>query len=79
MKFPLSRRRFLQAGTMVSSLAALSGPRWLHAAEPAKPDEIIVRAWGGAWGEALKTGVADGFSTATGIKVRLDFTEDNEI
>ena len=44
-----------------------------------KPSEIIVRAWGGAWGEALQAGVADGFTAETGIPVRLDFTEDNEI
>ena len=39
----------------------------------------MVRAWGGAWGDALKAGVADSFSAETGIPVRFDFTEDNEI
>ena len=38
-----------------------------------------MRAWGGAWGDALKAGVADPFTEMTGVPVRLDFTEDNEI
>ncbi len=59
------------------ALGAWSLPTVLRAQD--KPNEIIVRAWGGAWGEALKAGVADPFSEATGIAVRLDFTEDNEI
>ncbi len=49
------------------------------AAEPAKPAEIIVRAWGGVWVDALKAGVSDPFTEATGIAVRHDLTEDNEI
>jgi putative spermidine/putrescine transport system substrate-binding protein len=49
------------------------------AQEPAKPAEIIVRAWGGVWSDALKAGVSDPFSQQTGIAVRHDLTEDNEI
>lgn len=75
----LSRRRFLQTSALAGGAATVLGPQALFAAEPDKPGEIIVRAWGGAWGDALKAGVADGFTAATGIKVRLDFTEDNEI
>ena len=74
----MDRREFLTGVAAVLG-GVLVGPRFAFAAEPEKPKEIIVRAWGGAWGEALKEGVADGFAAATGIKVRLDFTEDNEI
>ena len=49
------------------------------AAEPPKPAEIIVRAWGGVWVDSLKAGVSDPFTAATGIAVRHDLTEDNEI
>lgn len=72
----LTRRRLL-ATSGIATLGTLAAPSILRAQE--KPDEIIVRAWGGAWGEALKSGVADPFTEATGINVRLDFTEDNEI
>ncbi|MBX6322112.1 MAG: extracellular solute-binding protein [Rhodospirillaceae bacterium] len=72
----LSRRRFL-AGTAAIGAAAVT--RRAFAAEPPKPSELIVRAWGGVWGDAIKAGVADGFTAKTGIPVRFDFTEDNEI
>jgi putative spermidine/putrescine transport system substrate-binding protein len=49
------------------------------AAEPAKPAELVVRAWGGVWVDALKAGVSDPFSAMTGIPIRHDLTEDNEI
>ncbi len=71
----INRRTLLQ-GTAVTA-GALMAPNIVIAQE--KPKELIVRAWGGAWGEALKSGVADGFTAETGIPVRLDFTEDNEI
>jgi len=74
-----TRRRFLKSSGAAAGAATFFSPSILMAAEPKKPKEIIARAWGGAWGEALKSGVADGFSAKTGIKVRLDFTEDNEI
>ncbi len=77
-----TRRRVLQGGAAAAGgLMAISsglGSRPAFAAVE-KPSEIIVRAWGGGWGDALKEGVADGFTAETGIKVRLDFTEDNEI
>ena len=73
-----ARRRLL--GTALAGAALLAAPAPAAAQdEPEKPSEIIVRAWGGAWGDALQEGVADGFTEETGIAVRLDFTEDNEI
>jgi len=71
----IRRRTLLKAGT--AAAGALAFAPMLRAND--KPDELIVRAWGGAWGDALKAGVADPFTEATGIPVRLDFTEDNEI
>jgi putative spermidine/putrescine transport system substrate-binding protein len=71
----VSRRSFVQGAAL--GAGALAAPSILRAQD--KPSEIIVRAWGGAWGDALQSGVADGFTAATGIPVRLDFTEDNEI
>ena len=71
----IDRRTVLKGGA--AALGALAFPAILRAQE--KPAELIVRAWGGAWGEALKGAVADPFTAATGVPVRLDFTEDNEI
>ncbi|MCA8934102.1 MAG: ABC transporter substrate-binding protein [Rhodospirillaceae bacterium] len=76
-RFILPRRRFLQGTAGLAGAAALSRP--MSALAQDRPDEIIVRAWGGAWGDALRTGVADPFTAETGIEVRFDFTEDNEI
>lgn len=73
----LNRRDFLTTSAMLAG-GVMLGPAFAWA-EQKKPKEIIVRAWGGSWGDAIKAGVADGFTQATGIKVRLDFTEDNEI
>ncbi|MEM8552934.1 MAG: PotD/PotF family extracellular solute-binding protein [Pseudomonadota bacterium] len=69
-------RRTVLAGTAASA-GLLATPAILRAQD--KPSEIIVRAWGGAWGDSLKAAVADPFTAKTGIPVRLDFTEDNEI
>lgn len=73
----LNRRHFLKGSAIAAGTLAMPG--LLRAQEPEKPGELIVRAWGGAWGEALQAGVADPFTEKTGISVRLDFTEDNEI
>jgi putative spermidine/putrescine transport system substrate-binding protein len=78
MKLQLSRRRFL-AGTASLAGASTLGLSSAFAQEPEKPAEIIVRAWGGSWVDALKAGVSDPFTKATGIAVRHDLTEDNEI
>jgi putative spermidine/putrescine transport system substrate-binding protein len=75
---PLSRRRLL--GTAAAGLAATPFVgRGTFAAEPAKPQELIVRAWGGVWVEALEKGVSKPFAERTGIAVRHDLTEDNEL
>ena len=75
------KRRNLLKTTALLGIAGAAGsmaPSLLKAA-PAKPKEIIIRAWGGPWVEALKAGVSDPFTAKTGIQVRHDLTEDNEI
>ncbi|PTQ75872.1 ABC transporter substrate-binding protein [Celeribacter persicus] len=76
-----SRRSVLRAGLATSGAALLTSmpASRLLAQEPEKPSEIIVRAWGGEWVESLKKGVSDRFTEMTGIAVRHDLTEDNEI
>ena len=76
---PFSRRRFLAGTAALTGLAASGIATRVFAEEPAKPAELIVRAWGGSWVDALKAGVSDPFTAATGIAVRHDLTEDNEI
>src|SRR5690625_2419538 len=81
MTHRINRRGILRAGAVAGGAALVStlpGTRLL-AAGPEKPREIIVRAWGGGWVDALKKGVSDAFTEATGIAVRHDLTEDNEI
>jgi putative spermidine/putrescine transport system substrate-binding protein len=75
----LSRRKFLGGAAALSGFAASGFATRVFAQEPAKPAEIIVRAWGGSWVDSLKAGVSDPFTAATGIAVRHDLTEDNEI
>ncbi len=81
MKNRMTRRSVLRGGLATSAAALLSGlpAGKLLAQEPEKPTEIIVRAWGGDWVQALKGGVSDRFTEMTGIAVRHDLTEDNEI
>lgn len=73
----LTRRRLLKTAAALSGAAAF--PAALRAQAPEKPAEIIVRAWGGVWVDSLKAGVSDPFTAATGVAVRHDLTEDNEI
>lgn len=76
----LSRRSFLRSSAVLGGAAGLTSlglPAF--AAEPEKPKELIVRAWGGSWVDSLKAGVSDPFSKLTGIAIRHDLTEDNEI
>lgn len=77
----LNRRSLLKASAAVGAtgLASVSMPSVLRAAEPDKPSELIIRAWGGPWVEALKNGVSDPFTEKTGIRIIHDLTEDNEI
>lgn len=81
MSTKYSRRSVLRAGLATSGAALLTSmpASRLLAQEPDKPSEIIVRAWGGEWVESLKKGVSDRFTEMTGIAVRHDLTEDNEI
>ena len=74
------RRRLLQtAGAAALGAGTLGLPRFARADEPPKPAEMIVRAWGGVWVDALNEGVSAPFTEATGIRIRHDLTEDNEI
>ncbi|MFO1070499.1 MAG: PotD/PotF family extracellular solute-binding protein [Geminicoccaceae bacterium] len=76
----LPRRRFL--GTAAAAGAGLvASPYVLRrpAVAQDKPKELIVRAWGGVWVDSLEKGVSKPFTEKTGIAVRHDLTEDNEI
>jgi putative spermidine/putrescine transport system substrate-binding protein len=75
----LSRRRLLGAAAVSTSLAAAPFVWRRPALAQDKPSELIVRAWGGVWVEALEKGVSKPFAEATGIAVRHDLTEDNEL
>ena len=75
----LSRRKFLGGAAALGAVAMTGFTTRAFGQEPAKPAEIIVRAWGGSWVDSLKAGVSDPFTAATGIAVRHDLTEDNEI
>jgi len=70
--------RSMAAAGAAAGMSTLSLTR-AFAQEPAKPAELIVRAWGGSWMDSLKAGVSDSFTQLTGIPVRHDLTEDNEI
>ncbi len=74
MALALSRRAVLATGT---AMALAPWPRSVLAQD--KPAELIVRAWGGVWVESLENGVSRPFTERTGIPVRHDLTEDNEI
>lgn len=74
----MSRRGVLKSAAALS-VVGLAGALPARAAEPEKPKEMIVRAWGGVWVEALDIGVSKPFSQATGIAIKHDLTEDNEL
>ena len=76
----LTRRRLLATAAAAAGVAGapLLRPRSAFA-QVEKPAELIVRAWGGVWVDSLDQGVSRSFTEATGIKVRHDLTEDNEI
>jgi putative spermidine/putrescine transport system substrate-binding protein len=75
---PALGRRWVVLGAAAGALAAPLAWRRPALAQD-KPAELIVRAWGGVWVEALEKGVSRPFTEATGIAVRHDLTEDNEI
>jgi len=74
----LTRRTILKVSAAAGAFI-IASPSVVRAAPPKKPKELIIRAWGGPWVEALKAGVSDRFTAATGIAVKHDLTEDNEI
>jgi len=74
---PIDRRAFLQGGGALA--VALPFGHLAFAAEPAKPKELIVRVWGGEWKDAIDGGVTKGFTKTTGIAIKYDETEDNEL
>ncbi|MCB9948174.1 MAG: extracellular solute-binding protein [Rhodospirillaceae bacterium] len=82
-RFLLPRRRLLAGAGALGASATIGGSallsRLARAQDVEKPEEIIVRAWGGVWVESLDAGVSQPFTAATGIAVRHDLTEDNEI
>jgi putative spermidine/putrescine transport system substrate-binding protein len=81
-RFMMPRRRFVQSAASLGALGALGTTvpgRMAFADDVPKPSELIVRAWGGVWSESLEQGVSRPFEEATGIRVRHDLTEDNEI
>ena len=73
LKPQLSRRRLLASTAAGAGLAAAPWLRGVAAQD--KPAELIVRAWGGVWVEALEKGVSRPFTEQTGIAVRHDLTE----
>lgn len=76
----IKRRPLLMgAAALGIAMAAVIGGHATAQDAPEKPEQIIVRAWGGEWVESLKTGVSDPFTEMTGIEVVHDLTEDNEI
>ena len=83
LRRPATRRRLLRSGAVSTAAMAFAGPgllsRSARGQTPEKPAEIIVRAWGGVWVESLDRGVSQGFTANTGIPVRHDLTEDNEL
>jgi putative spermidine/putrescine transport system substrate-binding protein len=77
----LSRRRFLQSASFVTAAGlAAAAPFVIKArAQPAKPKELLVRIWGGNWGDSLDKGVSKPFTEQTGIKVSYDSTYHEEM
>ena len=77
---PQLSRRLLLASTAAGAGLVAAPFVWRRPAMAQdKPAELIVRAWGGVWVEALEKGVSKPFTEQTGIAVRHDLTEDNEI
>lgn len=77
-----TRRGMLRSGLMAGGAAMLgsgAASRLMAQDLPEKPSEIIIRAWGGEWVASLQRGVSDPFTEMTGIPIRHDLTEDNEI
>lgn len=81
----IPRREVLRGAlTVGASMATLTTgltilPGLGRAAEPEKPGEMIVRAWGGSWSKALEDYVSKPFTEQTGIKILHDNTFHTEM
>ncbi|MBD3308931.1 extracellular solute-binding protein [candidate division KSB3 bacterium] len=74
----LTRRTFLKySGATAVALSTVGVSSFVRSAEPAKPDQLIVRAWGDTWQESLDLGVSQPFTEKYGIPIVYDNTEDN--
>lgn len=69
------RRRAMLASALGTAVAAPS----LLRAQPAKPQQLIVRSWGGAWRAAMEAGVAASFKAQHGIEIAIDGTHQSEM
>ncbi len=74
---PFDRRDFLLGSAAAAATLPFGGLAF--AAAPAKPKELVVRVWGGEWKDAIDSGVSKSFTANTGIAIRYDETEDNEL
>ncbi len=74
---PFDRRDFLLGAAATAATLPFGGLAF--AAVPAKPKELIVRVWGGEWKDAIDSGVSKSFTANTGIAIKYDETEDNEL
>jgi len=74
----MDRRTFLKySGTAAAALGTLGFSSFARSEEPAKPAQLVVRAWGDTWQESLDLGVSQPFTQKYGIPVVYDNTEDN--
>ena len=74
----MDRRTFLKYSSATTlALGTLGLSSFARGEEPAKPDQLIVRAWGDTWQESLDIGVSQLFTEKYGIPVIYDNTEDN--
>lgn len=75
-----SLRAFSTAAIL--GVLATAGTASAEAPVPApatKPDQLIVRTWGGPWRSTYESGAAASFTAKTGIPVVFDTTDFNEI
>ena len=70
-KAKLSRRELLKTSAAAGAIT-IAAPSILHAGEPGKPKELIIRAWGGPWVEALKNGVSDPLTDLPVADLKVD-------
>jgi putative spermidine/putrescine transport system substrate-binding protein len=76
----INRRRFLKTASFAAMAAGVTTATTGRVqAQPAKPGELLVRAWGGNWVDSLDKGVSKPFTEATGIKVSYDTTYHEEM